>query len=68
MVALREMLIPTDDRATLEAELQRILFRLEDGFEKIARAAALGEDVERWEGVWIALLEEYEQLYDRLAA
>lgn len=57
-----------DDRASLEAEMQRLLFRLEDGFEKIARAAAVGEDVRRWEDVWIQLLLEYEQLHDRLAA
>lgn len=58
----------TDDRDSMEAEMQRLLFRLEDGFEKIARAAADGEDVRRWEDVWIQLLCEYEQLHDQLAA
>ena len=69
MVALQAMQIATiDDRQSLESEMQRILFRLEDGFEKIARAAADGEDVSRWEEVWIQLLGEYERLHDRLAA
>ena len=57
-----------DDRASLEAEMQRLMFRLEDGFEKIAHAAAAGEDVDRWEDLWIQLLREYEQLHDQLAA
>jgi len=69
MVALQALQIATlDDRESLEAEMQRIMFRLEDGFEKIARAAAEGEDVARWEDVWLQLLGEYERLHDRLAA
>jgi hypothetical protein len=57
-----------DNRAAMEAEMQRLLLRLEDGFEKIARAASDGDDVSRWEDVWIQLLREYEELHDRLAA
>ncbi|MDQ3548175.1 MAG: hypothetical protein M3439_05070 [Chloroflexota bacterium] len=57
-----------DERAAMEAEMQRLLFRLEDGFEKIARAAANGDDVSRWEDVWIELLSEYEQLHNQMAA
>jgi hypothetical protein len=69
MVALQATPIALlDDRASLESEMQRLLFRLEDGFEKIVRAAADGEDVSRWEDVWIQLLGVYEQLHDQLAA
>ncbi len=69
MVALQVATVTVfDDRAAMEAEMQRLLFRLEDGFEKIARATANGEDVSRWEDVWIELLSEYEQLHDQMAA
>lgn len=69
MVALQATPVTLlEDRASMEAEMQRLLFRLEDGFEKIARAAADGDDVSRWEDVWIQLLCEYEQLHDQLAA
>jgi hypothetical protein len=69
MVALQATRVTVlDDRASMEAEMQRLLFRLEDGFEKIVRAAANDEDVSRWEEVWIQLLGVYEQLHDRLNA
>ncbi len=69
MVALQATRVTVlDDRASMEAEMQRLLFRLEDGFEKIVRAAANDEDVSRWEDVWIQLLGVYEQLHDRLHA
>jgi hypothetical protein len=69
MVALQATRVTVlDDRASLEAEMQRLLFRLEDGFEKIVRAAANDEDVSRWEDVWIQLLGVYEQLHDQLNA
>ena len=69
MVALQATRVTVlDDRASMEAEMQRLLFRLEDGFEKIVRAAANDEDVSRWEDVWIQLLGVYEQLHDRLNA
>jgi hypothetical protein len=69
MVALQATRVTVlDDRASMEAELQRLLFRLEDGFEKIVRAAANGEEVSRWEEVWIQLLGVYEQLHDRVNA
>jgi len=69
MVALQATPIALlDDRASLETEIQRLLFRLEDGFEKIVRAAADGEDVSRWEDVWIQLLVVYEQMNDQLIA
>ncbi|MEX1159007.1 MAG: hypothetical protein WEC79_08785 [Thermomicrobiales bacterium] len=68
MIALQATPTSSHDREAMETEMQRILFRLEDGFEKIARAAADGDDVSRWEDIWIELLSEYEQLHDRLAA
>ena len=69
MIALQSTAVASrDNREAMETEMQRILFRLEDGFEKIARAAANGDDVSRWEDIWIELLSEYEQLHDRLAA
>lgn len=69
MVALQATPVSVfDDRASLESEMQRLLFRLEDGFEKIVRAAADGEDVSRWEDVWLQLLSVYEQLHAQLAA
>jgi hypothetical protein len=69
MVAVQVMPVTTvDDRESIEADLQRIAFRLEDGFEKIVRAAAEGEDVSRWEDIWLRLLNDYERLHDRLAA
>ena len=57
------MAATTTDR---RAELARLVFRLEDGFDKIAEAAAKGLDTTRWTTVWIQLLEQYEALYDEL--
>ncbi len=69
MVALQSTPVTTSiDKQSMEAEMQRLLFRLEDGFEKIVRASAEGEDVERWEEIWVRLLGEYEHLYDQLSA
>jgi hypothetical protein len=48
-------------------ELERLRFRLEDGFDKIAQAAQAGQDTKRWEDVWLKLLAEYEALYDQLS-
>lgn len=58
MTAERPMLASDD----LEAEMQRLLFRLDDGFAKIAQAAAMGEETARWEDVWLELLREYDEL------
>lgn len=48
-------------------ELDRLVSRLEDGFDKIADAERAGQDTTRWEDVWIRLLHDYERLYDELA-
>ncbi|HEX5165830.1 MAG TPA: hypothetical protein VFV93_10580 [Thermomicrobiales bacterium] len=69
MVALQaQPVVALDDRESMKAEMKRLLFRLEDGYEKIAQAAVNGDDVRRWEDVWLQLLCEYEELYDRMAA
>ncbi len=53
-----------DRQAELETEIQRLVGRLEDGFDKISEAALNGQDTTRWEDVWIKLLADYEALYD----
>jgi hypothetical protein len=50
------------------AELQRIEDRLNDGYGKIDDEVERGRDVERWERLWLSLLDEYERLYRELAA
>lgn len=47
--------------------LARVEERLEAGYRKIEEALAQGQDVARWETLWLRLLDEYEQLY-RVAA
>lgn len=68
MVAVRASVAVHDDQSALEAEIRRIEMRLGVGFEKIVEAADNGDDVSRWEEVWIQLLHEYEALHDRNAA
>lgn len=38
--------------------------RLDDGYARIEQAIQRGEDTDRWETFWIALLHEYESLHD----
>lgn len=43
--------------------------RLHEGYAVVERALADGEDkdrVEAWEGFWLGLLADYEELYDKL--
>ncbi len=40
--------------------------RLNDGYERIERALARGEDVTAWERFWIDLLHQYEEAFDEL--
>ena len=43
--------------------------RLEDGYDRIERALAEGQDVSQWEVFWVDLLRQYEELCDeRLGA
>lgn len=69
MVALRsEVTVGQADRASLVAELTMIERRLEDGYQKIDQARLEGKEVGPWEELWIQLLDDYEQVYDLLAA
>lgn len=69
MVALRANIAVRDvEREQLMAELVRIESRLEDGYRKINEAAEAGRESTRWEDLWLQLLEEYERIYDLLAA
>lgn len=52
----------------LRAELLRIERRLYDGYDMIDRALDDGVDVGRWEGHWLKLLREYEELCELLVA
>jgi len=58
----------TRSREDLIAELKRVEARLEDGYRKIERAAASGDNVTHWETIWLRLLDDYERIYDRLVA
>ena len=53
--------------AEIEAQCERLVSRLEDGFDKIIAASAKGQDTTRWEDVWLQLLADYERLCDELA-
>ncbi len=50
--------------ALLEERKSALRARLEDGYARITVAQLAGEDVERWEDFWIALLRTYEALCD----
>ena len=70
MVAV-EMLHDTcaEGRVDVEARLRVIEARLEAGFDTIERGIADGRpEVERWERIWLQLLDEYEHVYKLLAA
>ncbi len=69
MVALRtEIAISDVERERLMAELVRIEGRLEDGYRKIDEATVEGRDAGRWEDLWLQLLDDYERIYDLIAA
>ncbi len=69
MVALRSEIVLDDaEREMLVAELVKIEARLEDGYRKIDEARLRGTDTSRWEELWIQLLDNYEHIYDQLAA
>lgn len=48
--------------------LQSIEQRLHDGYAKIEEGRANGRNVARWELIWLNLLQEYEDTFNRLAA
>jgi len=69
MVALRSSIAVSGvEREQLMAELVRIESRLEDGYRKINDAAESGREALRWEDLWLQLLDDYERIYDLLAA
>ena len=51
-----------------QAEVERLVQRLERGFIVIDEARASGRDVREWEDVWIQMLARYEALVERLVA
>jgi hypothetical protein len=52
----------------LSSHRDAIVRRLDDGYTRIDRAIANGEDVRTWEEFWVTLLAEYEALSDELSA
>lgn len=61
--------VPTADSnepAALRAHRDSLCARLEQGYERIERGLAGGEEVETWEDFWLALLREYERVCDEL--
>lgn len=52
----------------LSSHRDAIVRRLDDGYTRIDRAIANGEDVRTWEDFWVTLLAEYEALSDELSA
>jgi hypothetical protein len=55
------------DRSRLEQRASVLYLRLEDGYARIERALDDGEDITRWEDLWLRLLREYEQVSDLLS-
>jgi hypothetical protein len=59
--------VEMSDQAVLES-IRSLEQRLHDGYEKIEEGLASGRNVAHWEGIWLDLLREYEELVDMLAA
>ncbi len=51
----------------MEKRASVLYLRLEDGYDRIERALADGEDVTRWDDLWRKLLREYEEVCDLLS-
>lgn len=58
--------IAREEGTTLEEHRARLYQRLEDGYSRIERGLAQGEEVTTWEDFWVALLREYERVNDEL--
>ena len=54
------------DRAALVEHRDSLCHRLEQGYAKIERGLADGQDVTAWEDLWISLLREYERICDEI--
>jgi hypothetical protein len=55
-----------DSIAALRSRQQVLVNRLTDGDRRIAEAQAQGTDTTAWESFWLQLLDEYEQVSNRL--
>ena len=54
------------DRAALVEHRESLSQRLEQGYAKIERRLADGQNVTAWEDLWISLLREYERICDEI--
>ena len=54
------------DRAALVEHRESLSHRLEQGYAKIERGLADGQNVTAWEDLWISLLREYERICDEI--
>jgi len=54
------------DKRQIEQYRDNLYERLEEGYQRITVALDKGEDAETWEKMWVALLNEYEQVCDQL--
>ena len=54
------------DRAALVEHRDSLSRRLEQGYAKIERGLAAGQNVTAWEDLWISLLREYERICDEI--
>ncbi len=55
------------DRSRLEKRASVLYLRLEDGYDRIERGLADGQDVTKWDDLWKRLLREYEEVCDLLS-
>jgi hypothetical protein len=53
-------------RAEIALRRRSLEGRLEDGYRRIEDALEQGADVAAWEGFWIGLLREYEEVCEEL--
>jgi hypothetical protein len=51
---------------SLQEQVATLERRLHDGYDRIEKAKKDGQDATAWEDFWLSLLNEYEQLYDKL--
>ncbi len=56
------------DAASVAAHRDSLYARLAIGYERIERGLEEGQDVTTWESFWVALLQEYEHVCDKLQA
>jgi predicted nucleic acid-binding Zn-ribbon protein len=66
MIAAEEMSVEPVQLDDLRRQKARLEQRLEDGYERINDAEALGRDISAWEEFWLTLLSEYESICNEL--